>query len=174
MSRVFGVLAICVTSALALLGASASVGQAKAGTIDACLYYKGHLYEACYAYIVNDSSLALRQYYANAHSTNPKQAADALEDFRYRYRGSARALIQKRVASWPRGRNNPGIPGIEILKASSSLVTNTAQLTTREIWRVTTSSGRVLYTDKAKKIHHISMARVQGKLLHIWVVTDIS
>ncbi len=137
-----------------------------------CFAYVGHVFEACFAYKVNDSGLALRNYYAYVHSADLSRASDAHEDFLYRYRSAARQLVTSRVSSWPIGENVVATPVIEILSATASLVTNTASITTRETWRVTTASGRGLYLEQ-NHLHHISMARVQGKLLHIWVVTAI-
>lgn len=155
----------CTVALWLVLPLSASTQPA--GSISVCAHFKGHLYEACFAYVFNDSALALRGYYAD-----PSKTGDALEGFLYRYRAQARSLIAGRVAGWPPGRNTVGLPKITILKASSSLVTNTAQLTTQETWRVTDSSGNLVYAEN-NRLHQISMARVQGKLLHIWVVTAI-
>jgi hypothetical protein len=165
-------LLVSLAAVVAVLAVVPGAESRPAGTIQVCAHYSGHLYEACFAYIVNDSDLALRSFYADGRSYDSARAADVLEDFRYRYRGQARGLIANRAAAWPRGHNTVPVPSISITSASSSLVTDTAQLTTRETWRVTTSSGRVLYTDPGR-LHHISMARVQGKVLHIWVVTAI-
>jgi hypothetical protein len=167
--------------AMLLVLAALAVGPAQAqanptgvkSNITVCAHFSGHLYEACFAYLINDSGIALRNFYANAHSADSSQAGDSLEDFHYRFRGQARTLITGRVAKWPKGRNIVGIPTISIVKASSSLVTNTARLTTRETWRVVTSAGKVLYSEPSL-VHHITMARVRGKFLHIWVVTSIT
>lgn len=165
--------AVLAAAAVTGLVATPSATPRQAGTISACAHYAGHLYEACFAYVVNDSGKVLRKFYAEGHSADTSQAGDALEDFHYRYRGQARSLVAQRVAKWPKGRNIVAVPRITIIKASSSLVNNTAQLTTRETWRVTTTSGKVLYAEN-NRLHDISMRRVQGKLLHIWVVTSIS
>lgn len=168
-------LAILVTAAAlgaSLLGLHASAGNVT-GNDHPCLHNTGHVYEACFAYVVNDSNWALVRYYAKAHSADPSRAGGVLEDFQYRYRGSARQLIAGRVAAWPSGENIVAVPRITIINASSSLLSNSASLTTRETWRVTANSGQVLYAEN-NRLHHISMSRVQGKLLHIWVVTSIS
>lgn len=162
-------LAILVVSAT--LGVGLFVTNASSAA-HPCMHYAGHVYEACFAYVVNDSSLVLGPYYAKARSADPSKAGEALEDFHYRYRDQARSLIARRVASWPRGENIVAVPRITIIDATSSLVSNSASLTTRETWRVTTTSGRVLYTEN-NRLHHISMKRVKGKLFHVWVVTSI-
>lgn len=170
------VIVISVGIALLVGGAgslsAASIPIRETSSISECLHYTGHRYEACFAYVVNDSLFALRPYYANAHSANPTKAGNALEDFYYRYRSAARQLIASRVSVWPNGENIVAVPRITVIKARSSLVSNSALLVTRETWRVTTTSGRVLYAEKNRR-HHISMRRVQGRYLHIWVVTAI-
>lgn len=164
-------LAAAVVTAAAMLAVPAAQSR-PAGTISQCASLKGHVYEACFAYVVNDSLLALRNYYRLANSNDPYDSLGAGEDFQYRFRGAAYRLIQQRVAGWPAGTNTVYLPRITIISARASLATNTAHLTTRETWRVTTSSGRVLFAEN-NKLHHITMARVRGKLLHIWVVTAI-
>lgn len=97
-------LAILVVSAVLGAGLVGVHASASTTTSRPCLHYAGHVYEACFAYVVNDSSLALGRYYANVRGADSSKAGDALEDFRYRYRDSARQLIASRVAAWPRGR----------------------------------------------------------------------
>lgn len=157
---------------LALLLHASDGNTAVLKTGNPCLHTDGHVFEACFAYFFNDSGRALWTYYTNGRSADPSKAGDALEDFFYRFRGSARQLIISRVDSWPKGENIVAIPRIRIIDASASLVTNTAMLITRETWRVTSTSGRVVYAEN-NRLHHITMKRVQGKFLHIWVVTAI-
>lgn len=164
-----------LAAALTMLcfGSVVNAAPHPATDIRACLHFKGHVYEACFAYVVNDSSLALRNYYRLANSRSNSRAADASEDLHYRYRGAALSLVLHRTARWPRGENIVGLPRITILDASASLVSDTATLITRESWRVSTNSGRVLYKESSR-LHHVTMARVQGKFLHVWVVASIS
>jgi hypothetical protein len=61
---------------------------------------------------------------------------------------------------------------IEIDAATSSLTTNTATLQTRETWRVSDASGRVVYRED--NAHHtVSLIRVQSYVLHEWDVSAI-
>jgi hypothetical protein len=166
--------AAAITAALLFLVTplSAHAAREQSAGYGACLHYAGHVYEACFAYVVNDSTLALRKYYQLGRSRDSNRAAGAGEDLAYRYRGSALNLIQRRVAHWPKGENVVVLPRISIVSATSSLATNTARLTTRETWTVRTTSGRLLYRE-SNRTHRIKMARVQGNFLHVWVVTAI-
>jgi len=154
--------------------AAVPAGQTRSvGTITACAHFSGHTYEACFAYIVNDSALALRQYYREANSEDPWDSADAAADFSYRFRGPAYRSIKQMVASWPLGVNTVYLPRITILSASASLTANRAVLTTRETWRVINHDGRVLLKLN-NQLRRVTMCRIQGRLLHIWVVVKYS
>lgn len=159
---------------LALLALPASSGGAsqRSNGVSACLHYHQHQYEICTAYIANSSLSALLPYYKYVHSPNSARRAAALNRLKSRYYGSARRLIVHRVAGWPRGENHVSLPDISIVTVYSEKDANRATMVTRESWRVTSGSGRVLRSEK-KGMHMVSMRRVRGLVVHKWVVTAI-
>jgi hypothetical protein len=167
--RFLGMMAVCA-AALAVIPAASS---RQASTISACAHVTGHVYEACFAYAFNDSAVALRNYYRLVQSPNRLQAEDANEDLLYRFRGDAMWQIVQRARSWPAGVNDVSIPKISIVSAAASLASNRALLTTRESWRVTAPNGRLLFA-QTNQLRRVTMCRIQGKLLHIWVVVKFT
>lgn len=161
--------AVCAAALMIVPAAS----PRQAGTINICAHYAEHTYEACFAYWFNDSGMALRRYYRDANSEDPYDSTDAAEDFAYRFRGPAYRTIKQMVAKWPLGVNDVSVPKISIISAASSLAFNRAVLTTRESWRVTDHDGHVLLPQTIQ-LRHVTMCRIQGKLLHIWVVVKLS
>jgi len=166
-------LATAVAVIAVALAAVPAAQTRSGGTISACAHYAGHTYEACFAYIFNDSGLALRNYYRLGQSPDFGKAQDVNQDLLYRFYGDAMWQIVQRVGRWPIGVNVVPLPRISIVSATSSLDANLALLTTRESWRVTTGSGRVLFS-KTNWLRHVTMCRVKGKLLHVWVVVKYS
>jgi hypothetical protein len=159
---------------LAVALAAVQAAQTRSGgTTSACAHYTGHVYEVCFAYIFNDSSLALRNYYRLVHSPDRQKAQDAREDLLYRFRGDAMRQIVRRAGKWPAGVNDVSIPKITIVSAKASLASNRALLATRESWQVTAANGRVLFVQSSQP-RRVTMCRIQGKLLHIWVVVKFS
>lgn len=139
-----------------------------------CLHVNQHVYEVCYAYVVNDSAGALWWYYKYAHSPNPARALAARNRLESRYTGQARRLVEGRVAAkWPKkSETEVALPRITIVSVVSDLVNNQAILVTSETWRVTNKAGKIIYSETMR--HHIRVQRVQGLILHKWVVTLIN
>lgn len=166
--------AVTMTGAALALPLGGGAAQASVtDTLRACLRYEGRAYEVCTAYVGNSSLLALVPYYKWANSSNPARAVAVTNRLRSRYYGAARRLIAGRVNGWPAGENKVSIPLFTILSVSSDLEHNRAILRTRETWRVRTkSNGRTIYREIGRP-HRITMKRVQGLVLHKWVVSAI-
>lgn len=142
-------------------------------TAQACLHYTNHTYEVCYAYIVNSSLGALLPYYSYAHSGDPLLADAVAFHLNERYVGQANTVVTNRVAGWPAGSTDVGLPDIRVTSVTSSLATNTATLHTVESWKVTGENGQVLFQE-SNVPHTITMHRVPSYILHKWVVTNIN
>lgn len=130
-----------------------------------------HGYEVFTAYLANSMAEALWPYYKLGRSKNDAWVAAATNRLESRYYDQARAVIEKRVAGWPRGIQKVPVPHVEVTCLNTYLSTDTALLTTTETWKVTTKSGKLLYAEK-NQTHHITMHRVPGLILHKWVVTS--
>lgn len=152
--------------------ASALSTSATHGTNNSCLQFTNHEYEVCTAYIFNSSLADLLPYYEYAHSPNGALSSFVQYRLGSRYTGQAYNVITNRVASWPMGDLDVGVPKIKILSVHSSLATNTATLKTEETWKIKTESGAVVYREK-HAVHAITMQRVPSYILHKWVVTNI-
>lgn len=141
-------------------------------TLQTCARYRNHVYEVCSAYIFNSSLAVLVPYYKYVHNGNT--ALERYVSYRLgsRYTGQANTLMKNRVAHWPAGTMEVGVPTIHISSVHSSLATNTATLVTSETWHVTTQSGRPVYQENNRR-HVITMHRVPSYILHKWVVTNI-
>jgi hypothetical protein len=151
---------------------STSTTSSTAVDTQPCLRTQNHEYEVCTAYIANASTAVLVPYYAYANSSNSAWVRYVTYRLSSRYTGDAYNLLRNRVASWPSGNHEVSVPNIEVLSVNSNLSTNTATLTTRESWRVTTESGNTIYQE-ANTLHTITMQRVPSYVLHKWVVTGI-
>jgi len=170
---------IMAAVSLALLTASGAAAK-PAGVADDCFSLKGHVAEACAAYIFWDAHIALQAYYKYAKSDSLLSGTKSL--FAKRYKGSAPAAIRTwaGVASWPTGTNQVQGPDISILAARSSLACNRGVLVTRENWVVTRSGlAKPLYTEH-NQVHTVVLRRVPGEIfvynrrsLHAWDVFAI-
>lgn len=136
-----------------------------------CLQFTNHEYEVCSAYIANSSLAVLVPYYkyANANDSWSRYVTYRLGS---RYTGQAYEQMRNRVAAWPAGKNDVGVPHIDILSVSSSLATNTATLITKESWRVESSDDTLIYQEIGQQ-HVVTMERVPSYVLHKWVVTNV-
>jgi len=139
---------------------------------DGCLQYSNHEYEVCVAYIFNASLADLLPYYTYTHSPNKELANSVSYRLDSRYTGQANSLLRSRVASWPSGNMDVGIPSIKILSIHANLTANTATLITEESWKVRTESGQVVFQET--DVHHaITLQRVPSYLLHKWIVSSM-
>lgn len=139
-------------------------------TLDVCAHGNRH-YEVCTAYIANASLAARYPFYQFGSSGNTARRLAATNRLESRYTGQARAELESQVADWP-PNVSARIPNISIRMVTVSSDENSATLVTREGWRVTSSSGAVLFVETDQE-HTVHMARVPGLVLHKWVVTDI-
>jgi hypothetical protein len=151
---------------------AASLGSLQNDLNSQCLQFTNHEYEVCVAYVVNASLADLVPYYAFVHSPNSALSRFLAYRLGSRYTGQAQDTIQNRVSSWPTGNMVVSIPDIKILAVTPSLATNSATLITQETWKVSSSSGEVLFQE-TNTPHTIGMQRVPSYLLHKWIVTDI-
>ncbi len=166
-------------AAVALLAAIATPVAAEGGdatgsaraTVTECAGLLDRRLEVCTAYIANATLAARLPYYKFARSDNAAQARLARYRLESRYVGRARAKIVGQVSRWPRGRPNVDLPRVKITSARVS--ENRATLVTKETWKVRASSGRVLFSEKQRR-HTITMQRVEGLVLHKWVVAAIA
>ena len=156
---------------------SSSSAPAFVQTTATCASITGHLYEACFAYIVNDAEFSLQPYYKYVHSDS--LFASLRDRLTLKYRSQALQTIQQRAAHWPTGTNTVKGPDIVIRKGWASLACNKAVLVTRESWTVIAPSGRVLYQERGQT-HTIVLRRVPDErfrvgthVLHQWVVYAI-
>lgn len=157
--------------------ASSSSAPALTQTTTTCASITGHLYEACFAYIVNDAEFSLQPYYKYVHSDSI--FASLRDRLPLKYRGQALQTIQRRTVHWPTGTNTVRGPDITIRKGWASLVCNKAVLVTRESWTVIAPSGKVLYQERGQT-HTVVLRRVPDErfhvgshVLHQWVVYAI-
>lgn len=148
----------------------ASGNQYGRSTVDVCAQGNRH-YEVCTAYIANASLAARYPFYQFGSSSNAARRQAATNRLESRYTGQARAELESQVADWP-SSVSARIPDISIRMVAVSSDENSATLVTRESWRVTSSSGTVLFAETNQE-HTVYMARVPGLILHKWVVTDI-
>ncbi len=158
------------TSTVSTSTTSTATATPEPGTLQQCLKYQGHVYEVCYAYIVNSSLGALLPYYAYAHSGNLTAGKIVSNHLEKRYVGQARQVVVERVRGLPRGKFEIGLPFIKIVSVSSD--GNNAQLTTEETWQVHDQAGNVVYQENGLR-HQVSMQRVPSYVLHKWVVSSL-
>lgn len=138
-----------------------------------CLQVSDHIFEVCTAYFANCSFAALVPYYKYGRSANTARVIEARNRLESRYTGVARKIIESRVNAWPKGETDVSLPKISLVSVTSSLATNKASIVTRETWTVKShKSGRTIYKE-VNRLHRTTMQRVQGLLLHKWVVTAI-
>jgi hypothetical protein len=171
-----GLLVAPVAEATPLFSWSAIEGHTSsssaATTSDSCFVYQNHVYEVCTAYLANSSLAVLLPYYKFARDPNTSLSGYVTYRLGQRYTGAANSLIQNRVAAWPVGDYDVGVPDIHIVSVTSSLAANRATLKTEESWTVTDSHDHIVYRETHQR-HVVSMQRVPSYILHKWVVTDI-
>lgn len=139
-----------------------------------CLSVAGHAYEVCFAYMVNCATGALLPYYKFGRSPNLARAFGFRNRFESRYFDQARQLFEQRLADWQHGGEADVSYSVHVVSVSSDLKTNTAHLVTLESWSVTINTPNGIfpaYTEPSS-MHHITMKRIPGFLLHKWVVTN--
>ncbi len=157
-----------IAAPLAAEGGDSTIGAR--ATVTECAGLLDRRLEVCTAYIANATLTARLPYYTFARSDNAAQARLARYRLESRYVGRARAKIESQVSHWPRGRPNVDLPRVKI--TSTRVSGNRATLVTKETWKVRASSGRVLFNERQRR-HTITMQRVEGLLLHKWVVAAI-
>jgi hypothetical protein len=158
--------------AAAVVAAAVVAVVAPAGTPSACLQLEARRVEVCTAYVANATLAARVPFYKFARDT-PARSRAARFRLESRYVGKARTYVENQVRSWPPGRPDVDVPRIEILSLSLSADESSATLVTRETWHVETGAGRVLFAE-ARRRHVVSMHRLEGVVLHKWVVTSIA
>lgn len=149
-----------------------------------CASFVQNNLEVCTAYTFNASLEARLSYYKLGRSTavgyykavqerctgkSAGAAADCRFQSRY-YEGALRDL-QLQAQSWP-AEVNVDFPRIKIVSVDANVAANSATLSTVESWSVHTRAGESLFIETGAK-HTITMQRVQGLVLHKWVVTSI-
>lgn len=174
--------AAATISSVALLGGAAgetafAQPEATSGLADCAAYlnparYHNHEYEVCTAYVANSAEVALQGYYKFGRSPRLARANLARHHFESRYFNGPRRIIEKRVNSWPVSENDVS-EDIDITGLSVSLNANRALVTTREDWLVAADNGRTLYQEHNRR-HEITMCKIEGLVLHKWVVVKFT
>ncbi|MCW3005359.1 MAG: hypothetical protein JWQ20_4657 [Conexibacter sp.] len=149
-----------------------------------CLTFSEHAYEVCTAYLFNASLDARLPFYKLGRSTGVGYYKAILEGctgrsagpaatcrLKSRYYGQAQSYLLAQTAGWP-DEVDVSLPRISIEGVDSDLAANTAVLSTTETWQVRTKSGDILFAESGQH-HTITMKRIQGLILHKWVVTSI-
>lgn len=156
----------------AVLVAAAVFGSSPADTPGACGRLEARRIEVCTAYVANATLASRVPFYTFARDTAARARAARFR-LESRYTGRARARIEAQVRSWPAGRSDVDVPRVEIVSLSVSADGSSAALVTRETWRVETEAGRVLFAEQ-KRRHVVGLRRLEGIVLHKWVVTSIA
>lgn len=159
-----------VRAAVAL--AAAALVAAPAGATPAaspCLNLQARRLEVCTAYVVNATLGARVPYYKFARSTNPARARAARYRLESRFIGTARQKLERQVATWPRVQIDVDVPRLDVESVAVDRAETTAVVVTRETWLVKTEAGRTLFSESDRR-HVIRMRRLEGLVLHKWVV----
>lgn len=140
--------------------------------------YHNHEYEVCTAYIANSAEIALQGFYKYGNNRVSYLADAARHHFKTRYWAGPRRTIEREVDSWPTTRGFTGNrvrEDIDLVSLSSNLKADRGVLRTRENWRVTSPTGRILH-DEPRHIRNVTMCRgrLPGHPLHAWFVVKFS
>jgi hypothetical protein len=139
--------------------------------------YPDHEYEACTAYVVNSSEVALQGMYKFGNNSVSLITDGARHHFRTRFMGSPRQSVEKKVESWPQTNSLTGNrvhDSIRIRSVSSSLKQDRAIIKTRENWKVTNPGGNTLLKESGDKNITMCRGRLPGHPLHSWFVVKFA
>lgn len=140
--------------------------------------YRNHEYEACTAYVVNASEIALQGFYKFGNNRIGYLSGAARHHFATRYWAGARQTIESRVDAWPKAANLTGNRvemAVTVLSLSSNLKQDRALLQTQESAMVTDKSGRLVYNQALQtKAATICRGTLPGHPLHEWFVVSSS
>lgn len=141
--------------------------------------------EVCTAYVLNASLESRLTYYKLGRSTavgyykavqercTGKTAGTAAGcRLQSRYYGAALSQLQSQAELWP-AEVDVSFPRISISSVAVDASGDIANIKTTETWNVKTRSGEILFAETGK-IHTVALKRVQGLVLHKWVVTEIN
>jgi len=161
------------------------VVNSSAAAQSACSQSAQHEYEVCFAYLFNDTLAARVPLYQDSRSLAPGYYNNVREScagynlgqaatcrLLSRYYGAASAFLENQAKTWP-AQVEVSWPQISIDQVTSNLSTNTATISDHETWLVKTEAGQILFAE-TNQPHTITLSRVQGILLHKWVVTSIN